>query len=450
MATFSIIREEDCGQVNLTLEATQKGLSVYDWMFSPAPDITSGSDDFIQVAFNRDVNTGSDFNATITLVTTNLANCDSNPEIMIETIERQRPDITADFSIDPTELQLPNNTIAITNNSSTGAGFTYLWDFGDGTTSTDQDPGMHEYNRFGTYQITLEVTDAFCTVETSQSLTVFPTAPILDFEADTLEGCAPLTVQFTNLSQFAVPGEFLWEFGDGSISRADNPTHTFFQSGSFNVRLRGENEVGETSEIEREDYISVYARPFADFLVSARVVFIPDQEALFNNLSENATSYFWDFGDGTTSTEENPRHAFTEEGFYDITLIASNDFGCVDTLFRSAEVEAVSGGQVNTPNAFTPSLNGSTGGSVDPNGNGGDPSQINDVFLPRLEGVERFRMFIYNKWGQLIFESKSQNVGWDGYYKNRLAPSGVYVYKLELRFSDGQDVVKVGDVTLIR
>ena len=62
----------------------------------------------------------------------------------------------------------------------------------------------------------------------------------------------------------------------------------------------------------------------------------------------------------------------------------------------------------------------------------------------------KFRMLIYNKWGQLIFESNSQDYGWDGYYKNRLAPTGVYVYKLELRYSDGRDVVKIGDLTLLR
>lgn len=447
-ATFSLVREDDCEQVIFTLEATQKGLTDYAWSFNPTPDAINDEGDEIQISFNRGLNSENDFDAILTLTTTNLASCTSDPEIVIETIEKQRQDINADFTADPTELQLPDNTVTITNNSSTGPGFTYLWDFGDGNTSTDQDPGTHQYNRFGTYQITLMVTDAFCTVETSQTITVFPAAPVLDFEADMLEGCAPLTVQFTNLSQFAVPGKYLWEFGDGSISRADNPTHTFFQSGSFAVRLRGENEVGETSEIGKEDYIEVYARPFADFLVSARVVYIPDQEALFNNLSQNATSYFWDFGDGFTSIDENPKHAYAEEGFYDITLIATNDFGCVDTLFRAAEVEAISGGQVNTPNAFTPSLNGPTGGVVNPGNE--NPSEINDVFLPRVEGVERFKMFIYNKWGELVFESRSQNQGWDGYYKNNLAPSGVYVYKLELRFSDGQDVIKVGDVTLIR
>ena len=447
MATFTIERTEDCDRVNLALEASQKGLANYDWSFSPEPDLINGADDIFQISYARQPSTGADFIAEITLITTNLAACESDPEILTETVERERPTVVADFTLSSTSLQLPDNTVTITNTSTQNADYTYSWDFGDGTSFTGFDPGSHAYDRFGTYQITLEATDEFCSVETSQTLTVLPASPILDFEADILEGCAPLTVQFTNLSQFAVPGEFLWEFGDGSISRSDNPTHTFFASGDFTVRLRGQNEVGENSEIQKEAYISVFARPFADFLVSARVVYVPDQEVIFRNLSENATSFFWDFGDATTSIDPEPRHAYVEEGIYDITLIAMNDFGCVDTLFRSAEVEAVSGGQVTTPNAFTPSLNGSNGGMVS---EGGDPNSINDVFLPRLEGVELFRMLIYNKWGELIFETNSQDRGWDGYYKNRLSPAGVYVYKLELRFSDGRDLIKVGDVTLIR
>ncbi|WP_462249211.1 PKD domain-containing protein [Ekhidna sp.] len=446
IASFTAERTEDCDQVNYTLEATQKGLSNYAWTFNPIPDATFGGDDEIQISYNREANAGNDINAQITLITANLASCESDPETINELIEKQRPASTVDFTLSTTTLQLPENTVTITNNSTTG--LTYEWDFGDGNTFNGFDPGNHEYNQFGTYEITLSVIDDFCVIESTQTITVLPTAPILDFEADVLEGCAPLTVQFTNLSQFAAPGEYLWEFGDGSISRSDNPTHTFFAGGDFTVRLRGQNEVGTNSEIEKEAYISVYARPFADFLVSTRVVYIPDQEAVFKNLSENATSYLWNFGDGTTSTESDPRHAYTNEGFYDITLIATNDFGCIDTLFRSAEVEAISGGQVNTPNAFTPSLNGPSGGSI---GSGGDdPSRINDIFLPRLEGVERFKMFIYNKWGELIFQSNSQDKGWDGYYRGQLAPSGAYVYKLELRFSDGRDFVKVGDVTLIR
>ncbi|MEP1094676.1 MAG: gliding motility-associated C-terminal domain-containing protein, partial [Cyclobacteriaceae bacterium] len=89
-----------------------------------------------------------------------------------------------------------------------------------------------------------------------------------------------------------------------------------------------------------------------------------------------------------------------------------------------------------------------------PNGgidNGGvNVNSVNDIFLPKLEGVIRFKMFVYNKWGQLLFKSENQRVGWDGYFNGKLAPAGVYIYKLEVRYSDNRDEIIAGDVTLIR
>jgi gliding motility-associated-like protein len=105
---------------------------------------------------------------------------------------------------------------------------------------------------------------------------------------------------------------------------------------------------------------------------------------------------------------------------------------------------ALDGGYIKLPNAFTPNPNGSTGGIA---GNG----TFNDVFLPIARGIEEFQMQIFDRWGNLIFESRDRNIGWDGYDRNgRLMPAGVYVFKLILRLSDGQRTTKVGDVTLIR
>lgn len=446
-ATFNLERDEDCDEVVLELEAEQKGLTAYTWLYNPAPDLEFGSDDQRLISYTRDVNTGSDINATIRLVTTNLASCSSDTVTVIETIEKRKPDITSSFTMSSDTVQLPDATVSLTNTSSPDAGYTYLWEFGDGATSTDRDPADHTYTQFGSYQINLTITDEFCDVESQQTIVVLPADPVIDFEADTLQGCTPLTIQFTNLSQSAVQGEFIWEFGDGSISQLDNPIHTYFDGGSYDVRLRGTNNVGVTLETEKTDYIEAFGRPFADFLVSARVVFIPDDEVHFRNLSENSTEYFWDFGDGFTSTESDPSHAYTQEGTYDIMLVATNELGCVDTLFRAAEIEAIIGGETNSPNAFTPNLTGPNGG-VD---NGSlNVNSVNDIFLPRLEGVIRYKMFIYNKWGQLLFKTEDQNIGWDGYFKGKLAPAGVYIYKLEVRYSDNRDEIIAGDVTLIR
>ena len=165
------------------------------------------------------------------------------------------------------------------------------------------------------------------------------------------------------------------------------------------------------------------------------------------------------FDDGFTSQEFQPKHLYTLEGQYTITLVAGYDNGnhdingdgildgnivCYDTTRQI--VNAVHGGAIKIPNAFTPNPNVSTGGSGVP-GTG----SFNDVFLPIASGVEEFNMQIFDRWGTLLFESKDKNVGWDGYDRNgRIMPAGVYVYKLVMRLSNGQRTTKVGDVTLIR
>ncbi|MEM9340515.1 MAG: PKD domain-containing protein, partial [Bacteroidota bacterium] len=446
-AEFTINKIGDCDDVVFELEAVQKGLTNYGWSYVPAPTNEFGSDDQRLVSYTRDVNSGSDFNVTISLTTTNLAGCVSTTADSVKVVEKRRPDLTAEFTTSSNIVQLPDATVNLTNTSTPDNGFTYEWDFGGQGTSTDRDPGSFTFTNFGTFEIELTITDEFCEDSFQQTINVLPADPVIDFEGDTLRGCAPLTVKFTNLSQSAIQGEFLWEFGDGSISNLDEPEHTYFDGGSYNVRLVGENNVGTVQDTTKVAYIEVLDKPFANFVSSQRVVTIPDEEVFFRDLGSGVDSYFWDFGDGFTSTSPEPSHSYTLAGFYDVTLIVFNELGCSDTLARVEEIEAVEGGETDSPNAFTPDLSGPSGGADDGRL---DVNSVNDVFLPKAEGIVNFKMFIYNKWGQLLFESSDKNVGWDGYYQGKLAPAGVYVYKLELKYSDGRDEIQAGDVTLIR
>jgi gliding motility-associated-like protein len=110
----------------------------------------------------------------------------------------------------------------------------------------------------------------------------------------------------------------------------------------------------------------------------------------------------------------------------------------------SRPVVAKQGGVTKVPNAFTPNPNG-------PNGGRPGNNSFNDVFLPQVKGAEEFNMQIFDRWGNLIFESNDATMGWDGYDRNgRLLPAGVYVYKLTLRLSDGQRTTQLGDITMIR
>ncbi len=434
---FTVDRVDSCSYVTIYLSADQKGLPTYNWNISPIPNDWLDEDEEQTLVYLREDISGDDLNVNFRLVTENLASCVSDTTRSTAIVEKEEPPIVVDYLLSTDTLILPDNTVSITNSSSSG--LSYLWDFGDGSTSDRYDPTPHVYNQTGIYQIQLMVSNTFCNQSFSRNLVVLPADPIINFTADTTNGCSPLTVRFINTSEFATSGTFYWEFGDGNSSTLDNPVHTYSNSGQYTVRLYGENDLGNGADLIRENYITVYAQAIADFTLKPATVYVPDQEVFFRNTSENASMFHWEFGDGDTSQAFNPIHRYEALGTYDITLIASNEDGCVDTLTLVSAVEAVAGGREQTPNAFTPSGAGEAGSET-----------VNDIFIPNVEGVTKFRMLIYNKWGQLLFESNDQTVGWNGYFQGRLQPADVYVYRLEVEYSDGREQVKVGDVTLIR
>ncbi|WP_375577587.1 PKD domain-containing protein [Marivirga tractuosa] len=355
------------------------------------------------------------------------------------------PNLEASFEVDPQDMVLPESTINITNNTTNKGEWNYFWEFGDGTTSEEADPAPHDYGTFGEFTVRLTATNGQCTDTYQTIVTIGAIPPIIDFDADPKEGCLPLVVQFENLSQYADPSTYQWEFGDGQRAAAvENPIHVYTNPGTYNVTLSATNITGQRTELVKEDFIIVNATPQASFTIpdEYRQVFTTE-EVRFVNLSEGADEYIWKFGDGNESFEEEPVHAYPDSGVYDITLIAINsETGCTDSVRLSSQVKVILGGESEVPNAFTPSRAGPGTGSTNP--------LQNDFFLPRVEGVSQFNMKIYNRWGELLFESDSKDEGWDGYYNGVLMPQGVYVYRLELVYENGRRETKIGDITLIR
>jgi gliding motility-associated-like protein len=355
------------------------------------------------------------------------------------------PELEASFEASPEEMVLPESTVTITNTTTNKNEWEYEWTFGDGTTSTEVDPAPHEYGTFGTFVIRMTATNGQCTDTYQTSVTIGAIPPIIDFDANPKEGCLPLVVEFENLTQFADPSTYQWEFGDGQrASAVVNPIHVYRNPGTYTVTLSATNITGQRTEMIKEEFIVVNETPVASFTIpdEYRQVFTTE-EVRFVNLSEGANEFIWKFGDGNESFEEEPIHAYADSGIYDITLIAINtETGCTDSMTLSSQVQVILGGTSTTPNAFTPSRAGPGTGSSNPN--------QNDFFLPKVEGVSQFNMKIYNRWGELLFESNDKTVGWDGYYNGVLMPQGVYVYRLELVYENGRRETKIGDITLIR
>ena len=431
-----------CSQFTLRAVASAVGMASYDWQVR-ANDVIVYSETEPTGVLEYTINkAGTPITLEVQLITENFAGCQSEPSAEELTVEEER-EALASFTATPGQQSYPETTVTL-NNLAYDPAITYLWDFGNGETSDTGNLTAYSYQEAGTYSIRLTASSGGCSDTQVKTITINPARPVIDFDYDPPAGCAPLVVNFTNLSQYAVSDTYLWDFGDGSTSTQVNPVHTYFEPGIYTVSLTAANSVGESATEIKSQIIEVYETPFAQFNVRPNVVSIPDNPIYTNNGSIGATSYLWDFGDGSTSTEYEPEHYYQEEGTYSITLIASNLDGCADTLTRDNIVKAEEMGRLLIPNAFTPSTLGPSGGYIDAQ------AGTNDIFLPIMTGVREFELLIFNRWGELLFRSGDQRVGWDGYYNGRLCQQDVYVYKLNLVFDNGRATTRVGDVNLIR
>lgn len=350
------------------------------------------------------------------------------------------PEPQASFVANPLIQTYPNTLVTLINNTPAGP-WTYEWQYGDGIFSNLQSPGSHNYSTWGIYDIELIVSTPYCSDTAVITVEIEPPLPIPNFSGSG-EGCSPLTISFTDSSQYV--DTYLWDFGDGNTSTQQNPTYTYYGAGTYSVTLYTTGPGGLDS-LTKVDSVIVHERATAFFTHAPSLVYVPSQPVQFYNLSSDANQYYWDFGDGTLdSVNFSPFHYYTNAGLYDVTLIATNQFGCADTFLLPAAVQAENGGDVVFPNAFTPSEDGPSNGYYDP------MSLNNDVFFPIISGADEYHLEIFSRWGELIFESFDPLIGWDGYYRDQLVQQDVYVWKVRVKFSDGRVVTQAGDVTLLR
>jgi PKD repeat protein len=239
------------------------------------------------------------------------------------------------YSADPVSGKAPLS-VRFTDRS-IGSPSSWSWDFGDGSTSTVQNP-EHVFSRTGTYDVTLTVTRGAIGDSSTQIINVGD-VPVADFNSSARSGNVGEQIRFTDLS-VNNPTEWSWDFGDTAVSDARNPLHAYQLKGIYTVTLTAKNANGEDAE-RKQNYINIGIAPVADFVP----VIIPYQkntiplEVRFVDQSGNVpTSWEWDFGDDSTSTEQNPKHSYVNEGMYTVRLTVRNTFG-EDTKVRSDLIE---------------------------------------------------------------------------------------------------------------
>ena len=234
----------------------------------------------------------------------------------------------ADFLAVPTLGPAPLN-VQFTD-ASKGGPTGWFWEFSDGGTAFEQNPS-HLFQQEGLFTIKLEVSNSFGndTIEKPDFISVKASGGLqADFTVDKALGFVPLTVKFTDLSN-GDPTGWLWKFGDGGNTDTQNPAHTYLVDGIFNVELTATKGTVISIENKINLITATENRPSANFKASATAGQIPF-EVKFTDLSQpvgNIGSWTWDFGDGKSSTEQNPTHKFETEGFFSIELTISNDTG---------------------------------------------------------------------------------------------------------------------------
>ena len=170
---------------------------------------------------------------------------------------------------------------------------------------------------------------------------------------------------------------------------------------------------GCTNDTTIVNAVTVYPDPIADFSADPLVTDLQFPTINFTNHSIDGTSYLWNFADGDISTIFSPSHTYQDTGTFYVTLLVTSQYGCTAEIEIPIKINPYYTFQA--PNAFTPNPNGPNGGQYD------IYSLSNDVFYPFTEFVKDYHLMIFNRWGELIFESFDLAIGWDGYQKGILS-----------------------------
>jgi PKD repeat protein/V8-like Glu-specific endopeptidase len=265
---------------------------------------------------------------TVSLTVTNPEGVDTETKYNYITV-REAP--VADFSGSPRDGCKPLQVSFI--DQSLGDPTSWSWNFGDGGTSTQQNPD-HIYQEAGTYTVSLTVSNQ-CGVDTETKydyITITDCQLNAEFQATSTEGCESLQTCFQDLSVGNITN-WLWSFGDGDTSTVQNPCHNYQNPGLYTVTLIV-TDGANADTATKVDYIAVYESPVADFMADPKSGCPPCTVQFTDVSSGTVTGWLWDFGDSTTSNQQNPLHIYNNEGLYTVALTVSGPCG-KDTIIKS-------------------------------------------------------------------------------------------------------------------
>jgi len=338
----------------------------------------------------------------------------------------------------------PGKSVVI---SAVGAGgdgnYTYTWSPATGLSATTGNTVTANPTVSTVYTVTIN-DGCSPSAQDTVPLVVYP-SPVVGFMADTLQGCYPLCVKFSDQSTVAggnITGWY-WNFGNGDTSTTNPATTCYTKAGSWTVSLMVTTNEGCTGSLTKPNYITTFSHPVASFSYAPTPpISILNPTVYFTDHSTDAygiVNWNWAFGDETDTNGviQDPQHNYKDTGIYCVDLIVTNVHGCTDTTQQCLYIEPYY--TIYVPNAFTP------------NGNG-----LNDIFAAKGVGIIAFQMWIFDRWGQQIYHGNQMYPygGWDGKVQNgasgEIVQEDTYVWLIECTDVFHKDHRLIGRVTVIK
>jgi gliding motility-associated-like protein len=329
-------------------------------------------------------------------------------------------------------------SVAFTDKSSSPNGkiTKWQWDFGDGKNATTTN-AAHLYDTPGRKNVTLSIEDIRrCKASKIQNFNWQPVPPVLIIQPSTFAGCTPSEVTFKNLSK-PIDSTYItrWTFGDGGTSDRISPIYTYKTPGLYTVSIEVTSPIGCKISRTFKDWIKISQGSMADFNYTPDKITQFSPTISFNDLSQNANQWAWFLGEKRFASRQNPVYTFRDTGLQKIRLVTNNQYGCMDSVTKFIDV--VPEITYFLPNAFTP-----------------NNDAINDGFKGKgyTEGIQRFSLKIWNRWGEKIFETANPDESWNGrkYNTGEDSPQGVYLCIVNYVSPRGQPYEIKGYATLIR
>jgi gliding motility-associated-like protein len=320
--------------------------------------------------------------------------------------------------------------IILTSNGATG----YAWTGPNAFVSALQNPIINNASAVhnGVYTVT-GTNAAGCTATATVSVTTFPN-PTAAFVGNPLAGCAPLCVDLTDQSNGngGIINSWAWNVEAQNPGATQNINYCFNDPGAYDVALTVTTTDGCSNTLTIANYINASSTPLASFIYTPQEIMELHPDVTFASNSVGATSWLWDFGDGSFSNVENPIHAYQDTGIFCITLLVSNNAGCMDTTVGCLYVQPEY--SLYIPNTFTVNDDG-----------------LNEMWKLYGRGIKKIEVRIFDRWGEELYFFDDLAKGWPGTRQNgSWCKQDVYVFRVEVTDPSNDEHVIIGNVNLIR